>query len=506
MKKLRHTITKKNLGPLFVTASLVVVGVSMLVFSKAATPSTLAPSPTVSTLAAGGSTKLIVSPNPATVATGGTVEASIYEDSGSQGVLGLDIDVLFDQSKLEVIQPIDRAGSSFPVCPDKIVATGKITLYCITDFNGDLGESVTSVTGKKLIATIRFKALASTGTTSVTFSGRSTVKDSTNGNNVWDGNTAGATITFSSGTSGGSGGGTGGNTGGTGGTGGTSSGGSSNTTSGTGGTSGGTSGGSGSTTTGSGTSGGTSGGISAGGSGPSTVITGKGSGAVSVKIVDNQGRPVSGVTVIISKQKAVTDSSGVATFTGLEPGKYKVEAKGGVLGAATREVTVAKSNGTTSGAQVVSLTLQKTIDFKKYAIIAGGVVFALIVVALIVRWFKNRPLRPSGPSGGGSVFVNGASQSGAKDDDLLMNSSIVMATPEPSAPAVSEPSPSTGKESVAPTDTLDQIEKKVGASKDAAVTSQADSPVGKVLSKETPDEPVGGQVIKPTQPPSTPVA
>ena len=188
---------KKKIISLVSIAIIAVVGTVLLVLSKAATFPTTA---VYSVTPASGSYNI-----------NSTFSVNIYEDSGSTPVLGVSFDLLYDQTKLQLIPPsssaptvpVDMAGSAFPTCPEKIGSTGKVTMYCITDRLGTLGTAVDSVTGKQLIGKLTFKVLAGSGTTALTFSPTTgtpaqptSIFEVTTGTNVWNGATAGATFTL----------------------------------------------------------------------------------------------------------------------------------------------------------------------------------------------------------------------------------------------------------------------------------------------------------------------
>lgn len=419
-----------------------------------------------------------------------TFSVGVYENSGGTAVNAVNVNMAYDASKLQFVSA-SNAGSQFATCPFQTGSNGLVNLVCfLTPPN--------SVTQNQLIATVTFKATA-TGSANVSFTSGSEISEDGSGVNVWDTQPATKTFTISNPStpttpttpsnpstpstptnSGGSGGSN---------SGGTSNGGTTNKSTGS-------------------SSGTGSRAPVATNTGDPVVSTPDQSsnepvydGVVSVTILGEDGKPAANVKVTLNKQTATTDESGVASFFGVRPGKYKLEAKG-VLGAATKDITVV-SSATATDAQKFDLKLEKNFDIMKFVIPGAAVILAIVFILLIVRWFKNRPLRPSGPSGN-TVFVNGMNKTGADEDP--MTSPLQMPSVVKSSDTTPVETPKTGKESVEPTDTLDQIEKKVGASKTASATGA--SPVKPGTGSEDPisNEPLGGSVITPTQDPTDPVS
>ncbi|MCA9329595.1 hypothetical protein KDA11_03035 [Candidatus Saccharibacteria bacterium] len=455
-----------------------------------------------------GNASIKFSPSNVNVQKDANFTISINEDSGSESVNTVEIKLNYDASKVQFLS-VDTGGGAFDICPSKEGGNGIVSIGC--------SKISAQLTGQQYVGKITFKAIAGSGSSALSLAGGdygSGIFSSNDNSNVWNGATTGPTINFSSpavnnsNNSGGSGGSSNqgnssapssSNSGNNGGGSGQSKPNTSNNSSASSGGAGGTS------------SGGNSGGGSNGNQsvvqqpadyddgGNSMANSDLLSGSVDIRIVDTSGQPAVGVTVTIDNQTAVTNDSGIVSFIGLKPGKYKIEAKG-VLGVATKEVTITENSGLAVSPQSFELQLKKQVNFKLIGASVVAVIVLIILVFLIVRWKNNRPLRPSGSSKHKAIINNGGVSNTAIPSMSNTNTTIapVLNTPDITPSTLNEvpPSNDSGRQSVVATDTLEQIEKKVGVNrKNTANSNMPTMPTG----------PAGGQIIRPTQSPSNPV-
>ncbi len=444
MKKKLRTNRFHSTVAIVIIALTAVIGTLLIVFSKAATPdATLSLSP------ASGSFP---------VDTNFTV--SVYENSGTQEVNGINIGLDYDESKLQFVS-IDKTGGAFPVCTEAAAASGIVKLTCITDFFAS--PPVQSVTGSKLIAKVTFKALAAVSATPITFvkdyptagpDARSAIYLKQEQANIWNGATAGGSyaITASSNTGGN-------NSGGTGGTGTTNNSGSSGTkttTSSSGsGTKTTTSSGSGSSNSGSKTS--TAPTTSSGAN--SNVST---TGTIAVKVTDSSGNAVAGAQVWLDGAETKTDSGGVASFSGVAAGSHTVTVKD-KKGTATKKITV--NSNTTGVVQQFSVQISPALPLTLIAGIAGGLIVLVVLVMLVRNKFAGRKDWHYGEPTSG-IVVNGqpVDQGALNDASPTVTETVQTVEPapaEPAAPAATEKQP-----------TLAEIEESVGAKKTPAPDSK----------------------------------
>lgn len=143
MKKMR-SLSKVKLG-LIGAAGAALVGVGLLQFAAAA-----------------GILK--VQPSASSVENGSTVSVAI-RIAPDQPVDGVDATVTYDQSKLEYVS-LSSSGSAFPI---ELAGTGGSGTVQVT--RGILGGTVS---GDALVATVTFKALVGSGSTTVNISGNAT--------------------------------------------------------------------------------------------------------------------------------------------------------------------------------------------------------------------------------------------------------------------------------------------------------------------------------------------
>lgn len=370
---------------LIIVGLFAVVGVVLLVLTKAQTP------PSGSNVSAGAAA-FSLSPSSGTYAVNTSTTIELYEDSGAQEVNAVSVKMSYNASLLDIVS-IDSNGTSFAGCPTKSGASGTIALVCYVN-------PPTTITGKKLIAKITIKAKASSGAATISFvnesASNSKIALAGSGDNIWNQVTSGGSYTLSGGTSNpGTGGGTG---------------------TGTGTSSGGTSGTSAPKTTPSTTTPKTTSGT-AGGTKPTpssqsvaqapatssepVQVQEQATGfLVAIKLVDASGKAVVGAKVSLDGKTAVSDATGVATFSGVAAGKHKLRTES-VLGVATQDIDVNQQVASTD-VQQFSVTVKKSSSKLKYLVYVAVLAALAGATFVIVRKFrspwKGGPSAPSGPS------------------------------------------------------------------------------------------------------------
>lgn len=470
----------KNIARIGVVVAIAAVGTYLLTFSRAAT----------------GDATLLLKPASGSVTKDTNISVGIYENSGNVTVNAVTFGLTYDTAKFQFVS-VSNTGGSFTNCPESSGSNGLVRVTCFIN-------PPNTVTNERLIATAVFKAVT-TGSTALNFTSDSEISQSGTGVNIWNGNTSGGSYTLaapaqppqpptnnpqppttpstpttpttpSTPRSGGGGGNT-----------------SRPTTP------------SNPTTT------------PTTPSSPTEVTTPNETatqpqlgGIVAITIMGPDGKPVPGVSVTLNKQTVVTDNEGVASFIGIAPGKYELEAKG-VLGAATKEITVTDTSASSPvTAQEFALTLKKPFNWPLYAGIAIVVALAIALIVLGKRWLQHRPSKGSGRQVTGGIVVNGV----GTDPDA--------APVQPLAPSVPETKPlhetqlktAPDKAAVKDTDTLSEIERKVGADKvvatktvskkpEVAVETIMENPEDKTVKADAKGD--TGTMITPTRPPSDPI-
>lgn len=434
---MKSNIFKNNRPYLAITVALfAIVGVGLLVFSQAATPGTT-PN-TVGTLAGGGNASLYLTPASGGYDNGSTLTVGVFEDSVAQAANAVSVLMSYNASQLELVS-IDSGGTAFAGCPTKSGAGGTISLVCYV-------SPPSTLTGKQRIANITFKVLVGTGTSSISFvsesASNSKIALAGTGDNIWNGATAGGTYTLKTPATGG------------GGTGGGGSGGTTTTppaTSNTGNSAPKT------TTTGGASS--TPKNVAPATGGPSPVaptennsqspvgsqgtVSSEASQVVAIRVIDAKGNALSGVSVSLGTLSAVSDSNGVASFSGVVAGAYTVTAKT-PDGQATAKIQV-KSGVDSSTAQEFQLQVKPKNMLVYYAIIGATIAFVGVVVALVAKNIitKRKSDRAHGLLGNNTAVVFGANS----PTKVQETEAIPMITPaEPKVapitpPNTSEPAP-----------------------------------------------------------------
>lgn len=136
--------------------------------------------------AAAGSASLALSPSGATYNVGDTFGLTISETS-TDAVNVVTADLAYDAAKLQYIG-VDASGSAFGGDASTSGGGGSVSISRYVTPAG------ATVTGTKQVAVVNFKALAGSGSATISFAGSS--KIASNGMNVWNGDTTGGTYNF----------------------------------------------------------------------------------------------------------------------------------------------------------------------------------------------------------------------------------------------------------------------------------------------------------------------
>lgn len=108
-----------------------------------------------------GNAKLILEPNSGSIELNQSLSVKLYEDSGNEEIISVDVGLKYDSTKLEFIN-IDSKDSKLQQLPND---NSKKGLISVTGFI----FPPETLTGKQLIATINFKVIASSDKTTITF-------------------------------------------------------------------------------------------------------------------------------------------------------------------------------------------------------------------------------------------------------------------------------------------------------------------------------------------------
>lgn len=114
---------------------------------------------TGSAFAAGNAT-LSLSPSSGSYKKGATFAVTIHENSGSTQVNAVEADLTYSTSKLQFVS-IDTNSSAFDIGARGIGGSGSVEI--------SRAKSGGSLTGDQIVAKVNFKALAGSGSTSITF-------------------------------------------------------------------------------------------------------------------------------------------------------------------------------------------------------------------------------------------------------------------------------------------------------------------------------------------------
>jgi len=362
------TLNKKNKTALVVTALFAVIGAGILIFANAATPPQTG---TVTTLA-GGNVGFSLSPASGTFGASTNVAGTINVNAGTSEISTVDVKLSYDTAKLDFVS-IDGSGGAFSTCTENSGGGGTASLVC-TKLGG-------SVNGTQKVGNVTFKTKTVAGAASVSFAGSSHVWSyAASPADLWNGVATAATYTVSIPSSGGGGGG------GTGGSGGTPTTPTTTTTPKT------TTGGSSTPTTTAPTA-----------TGTENVTTTTSGGQVIVKLVDDKGAPITGISVSLGTLSAITDSYGLANFSGVVAGTYTVSAKTD-KGQAKVKIQVKADSPTT--AQQFQLQVKPKSMIILYVVIAVGVIAAVVAggVAFVRQQRKSKFNRSHGLGNSAVIF------------------------------------------------------------------------------------------------------
>ncbi|HEX7633516.1 MAG TPA: carboxypeptidase regulatory-like domain-containing protein [Candidatus Saccharimonadales bacterium] len=122
---------------------------------------------------------LSLSPSSGTYTVGDTVSLTITEDSSSEQVNSVEADLTYDPAVLQY-QSIDGSGSAF-------TDLALVNFPSANAVNVSRGAFGATYTGPKQVAIVRFKVLAASGSTSVSFASSSQIVRHDDRHNVWNG-------------------------------------------------------------------------------------------------------------------------------------------------------------------------------------------------------------------------------------------------------------------------------------------------------------------------------
>jgi len=191
MKKIKNIqINKRN--SIIVITVFALLGISLLIYSKAATPPASSPGGIVSLAA--GNAEYTLSPNTGSYKSGTDFTVSIFENSGTVPVAGVDAFLTYDATKLDFVS-VNTTGGVFTDCfsntgnPNPTGGNGTVKFGCIK-----LGSTFT---GNQKIGNVTFRPKVGTGSTAITFASNSAIYDESV-SSVWNGVATGGTYTLGS--------------------------------------------------------------------------------------------------------------------------------------------------------------------------------------------------------------------------------------------------------------------------------------------------------------------
>jgi len=317
-----------------------------------------------------GSVPMTLSPSSGSYTVGSTITVNVYENSGSTGINTFEADLTYNSSVLQLNTDssytyINKSDFSFDA-PE--ASTGN--LICLG--GGDMGGTVT---GNVMLATIQFKAIAA-GTASVSFLGQGngcaaagtgtallTVINGNQTENLWNGTTSAGTFTITNpptSTSGSK----------------SSSSTSSSSTA------------SKSSTSSSSTNSTPNKSSSSAASSTTTTLSSAlpVNTLVSIKVVDSKGNPLDNVKVNLNSTiSALTNSSGIASFIGVNPGNYTATIN---VNGQTSSQFIAVKGVTSYGVQQFELHAAAVTPNKDDLTAIITIIIILLIVA--VGYFINR--------------------------------------------------------------------------------------------------------------------
>ncbi len=303
---------------------------------------------------AAGTASFSLSPSSGSYNINTNFTVTVYENSGSDAVSAVEADLAYDQAKLQFVST-DTSTSAFDVSSVSSGGSGYVNFQ---------RSKTGTLTGNQIVGKVTFKALLGSGTTSVTFAPSSAI--STSGNtNIWDELTTGGTYTMTTPAPV------------------SDSSPSVGTTSSSSPSAGSVAKSKPSSTTADSSSGAEA---EKNNSSESVVANNDSTSTsylVSVKIVNSKGKPQVGIDVALGSNYAKTDSTGVASFSGITPGSYKVNVQGGkIMGDSTIVVDGTKS---TKQVQHFELKLKAVLGLPILLEVGGGIVLVIIIGYLLLH-------------------------------------------------------------------------------------------------------------------------
>lgn len=379
----------------------------------------------LNTVGASGSSSLSLSPASSSYAIGTQFMIAVNVSS-SDSINAVMANLNYDASKLQFVS-VQTNTNVFNLTGSASGGGGTVSIGIASSVN---------LTGTQKVADVTFKTLAGSGTTQITFANSSAVVRPSDGQNVWNGSPTGATYTLTTPIV------------------------TPPPTTGGGSTTG--SGSSGSTTTSSGTSGSTktTSGSTASTSKPTATapsaaqqvanpaqpvpvsgaaISGDAGFMVAVRVVDKNGKPVSGAEVTMASKTVKSDKTGIASFTGIPAGTHDVMIK--TSGGQVKGSIDVNGNTTPTTAQAFTLQAKPQSKLISYLITGIGVALLVgIIIYIIIRFWPKKPLfattaiSAGGAGGGSGTVVSGISLAppDSTDNDLIDSfNKIAIEHPQP---------------------------------------------------------------------------
>ncbi len=304
----------------------------------------------LSSVSAAGSGQLTLTPASGSYLKDSTLKVTVNSTS-TDAINAVEADLNYDTSQLEFIS-VDKSASAF-------------TLYCSTSGGGGsvkIGCAHSSnLTGTNKVADVSFKVLVGSGSTAITFASSSAMVRPSDGQNVWNGATAGGTYTLTSpetppstppATSP-----------------------PTKPTTSTPSTSTPSTSTKPSPTT-------------ADPATPAQDTVEKPGYLVAIKILDKKGNPVVGKTVYIGAQSAVSDDNGIASFVNIKPGTYDITEEKDGKGRVLASVTVNDTPGDPYTVQEFAVNVAPKKNILVYVLPIIGF-FGIIILLLLFRaWYR----------------------------------------------------------------------------------------------------------------------
>jgi hypothetical protein len=151
---------------------------------------------------------------------------------------------------------------------------------------------------------------------------------------------------------------------------------------------------------------------------------------VAIKVTGTGNSPLNGIKVTLDTgQSAVTDTTGVASFTNVTLGKHTVKAV--INGKTNSQIIDVKGVSSTKVQQFAVQASQNKTSNTKTILIVFGVIITLLAVGFVLwKQFGSRfrPLKSAGTGGTPGIILGGGSQPTVTPDNDSRNQ-IPMATP-----------------------------------------------------------------------------